>query len=93
MTAAARPLDVRSAAAETEAASEVPDLVFIAVLGLLGIVGFRTVYGGWSWLVAGGSGLAAGIALGVIGRRRSLAGLLVARHQLADAVAAGIARR
>lgn len=58
--------------------SDVPDVVFVAVLGLLAIVGFRTVYGGWSWLSAGGAGLVAGIALGVVGRRRRFDVLLVA---------------
>ncbi len=55
-----------------------PDVVFVAVLGLLGIAGFRTVYGGWSWLIAGGAGLAAGIVIGVVGRRRRLDALIVA---------------
>ena len=64
----------------TERSTEYVDLVFVAVLGLLGIVGFRTVYGGWSWLTTGGSGsgLAAGMALGYLGLRRRLDPLLLA---------------
>lgn len=78
MTAAARPLDLAPPSTTIEESTDLPDLVFVAVLGLLGIVGFRSVYGGWSWLTTGGAGLAAGIALGYVGRRRRLDALLLA---------------
>lgn len=73
---AARRLDSSTVSARGDA-GDLADLAFVAILGLLGIVGFRTVYGGWSWLVDGGCGLVAGIALGIVGRRRRLDPLVV----------------
>ena len=54
------------------------DVVAVAVLAACGLVGFRPVFGGTDWLVVGGSGIAAGIAIAWVGLARRLGSLAVA---------------
>lgn len=78
MTSAARSIDFSPKVTGDESVGVYADIGFAIVLGLLGIVGFRTVFGGWSWLVIGGSGLLCGIGLGYLGQKRKWDTLILA---------------
>ena len=53
------------------------DVAAVAVLAACGLVGFRPVFGGTDWLVVGGCGIAAGIAIAWVGSARRLGSLAV----------------
>jgi hypothetical protein len=87
MTATATPMATPNAAVTDSATAprplaprrgELTDALALAALTLIGLVGFHSAYGGHGYLVAGGIGVAAGLALSYLGRRAGLPLLAVA---------------